>query len=198
MAAAIRGPDLSAEVGPLHGGLRFDLYGSWIWPGPRLKPRTTECEVGSSRPASVDKGNIMPYWRLYYHFVWSTKDRLPLLTPDIENRTYSVIANKCKALGGWVHAINGMPDHVHVVLAAPPRISPAEIARNLKGISAHFIQSELNVTLKWQRGYGVFSLTRRGLEPAVDYVRQQKKHHAEGTIYTSLEITTDDDNPPRH
>jgi REP element-mobilizing transposase RayT len=115
------------------------------------------------------------------------------LTPKIEERVYDVIGRKCMELGGWAAAVNGMPDHVHVVLSVPPKVSPSEVARNLKGISAHFIQSELSVPFEWQRGYGVFTFSKRGLDAAVDDVQQQKQHHRDGTTKAAIEYSTDED-----
>lgn len=138
----------------------------------------------------------MPYWRLYYHFVWATKERRPLITPEIEDQVYKVIAHKCSQLGGWAYAVNGMPDHIHVIAAVPPRMSPAEIARNLKGASGHFVQNEIDIPFRWQRGYGVFSLSQRGLDTAAAYVRNQKEHHRSGSLIKPLEITADVDNAP--
>ena len=50
----------------------------------------------------------MPYWKLYYHFIWGTKNRLPLIGPTLEPELYRVIAAKAQDMGGFVHAIGGM------------------------------------------------------------------------------------------
>jgi len=39
----------------------------------------------------------MPYWQLFYHIVWSTKDRLPLLPPDIETVIFNLLRSKSLA-----------------------------------------------------------------------------------------------------
>jgi len=55
----------------------------------------------------------MPYSRLFYHFVWATHQRLPLITAQLREPLYAVITARVKALGGITHGLNGMPDHVH-------------------------------------------------------------------------------------
>ncbi len=55
----------------------------------------------------------MALWRLYYHFVWSTKDRRDLITPEMEPDLYGYIIGKAVALGAIVHAINGTTNHTH-------------------------------------------------------------------------------------
>lgn len=49
----------------------------------------------------------------------------------------------------------------------------------------------------WQAGYGVFSLGSKQLDQAVAYVQNQKTHHAKGSIITSLEQETNDDDMPK-
>jgi REP element-mobilizing transposase RayT len=56
---------------------------------------------------------VMAYWRLFYHFVWSTKLRRPLIVEAIEASLHNVIAAKAKEVGGMVHAVGGIEDHVH-------------------------------------------------------------------------------------
>jgi len=55
----------------------------------------------------------MPYWRLFYHIVWSTKKREPLLREVWEQDLYKYLWGKSTALGCHPHAINGMEDHIH-------------------------------------------------------------------------------------
>ena len=54
-----------------------------------------------------------PYAQLYLHCAWATWERLPLITPDIEEPIYTSIPAKWKALKCEVFAIGGVPDHVH-------------------------------------------------------------------------------------
>jgi len=50
----------------------------------------------------------MPYWKLYYHFVWATKNRLPFIDSILEPELYRAIAAKAQDMGGFVHALGGM------------------------------------------------------------------------------------------
>jgi len=70
------------------------------------------------------------------HFVWSTKYRRPVLQPPVGARAKEVLARLAEEHGCEVLGLEVMPDHVHVFLSAPPAISPAVIARVLKGASA--------------------------------------------------------------
>jgi putative transposase len=77
----------------------------------------------------------MPYWKPYYHFVWGTKERLPLIEPGLEADLYRVIAAKVKHYDSIVHAIGGTQDHVHLAVSIPPKIALSEFMAGSKGIA---------------------------------------------------------------
>ena len=58
----------------------------------------------------------MPYWQLYYHFIWGTKNRLPLIDSALEPDLYRAIVAKAQGLGAFVHAIGGMEDLISLCL----------------------------------------------------------------------------------
>jgi putative transposase len=144
----------------------------------------------------------MALWRLYYHFVWATKAREPLISETREPTLHHYIIGKADALKCIVHAINGTANHIHLVTSIPPTLSIAEFVKNIKGSSAHYVNhnlSDIPEFFGWQAGYGVFSLGRKQLDQAIEYVQNQKIHHAQGTTIISLEqATNDDDGPARY
>ena len=83
----------------------------------------------------------MSFWRLYYHLIWATYQREPLLMDDVERQAYGAILNKAKDLDCIVHAIGGVDDHLHLALSIPPKQAVAEVIRQLKGASAYYDQS---------------------------------------------------------
>ena len=68
-----------------------------------------------------------PYTQLYVHLIWSTWDRLPLISTKIENKLYSTIAAKCLELKCEPLAIGGTEDHVHVLIRLHPPTAVAEL-----------------------------------------------------------------------
>ncbi|HEX5944159.1 MAG TPA: transposase [Anaerolineales bacterium] len=69
----------------------------------------------------------MPYWRLFYHVIWSTKNRLPLIDPAWEKDLHGYIRGKATALECIPYAIGGMPDHLHVAISIPPKLAVATL-----------------------------------------------------------------------
>ncbi len=126
----------------------------------------------------------MPYWQLFYHLVWSTKYREPLITPEFEPIVYDLVQTKAIGLGATVFAIGGMPDHVHIVAAIPPKIAVAKFVGQIKAVAAtKFNKMNTGGVLYWQNEYGVFSFDGKRLPNVIAYVQRQKEHHAkQGTI----------------
>ena len=137
----------------------------------------------------------MPYWRTYYHLVWATKDREPLITPEVEKRLYAYLIRKAAEIGVRVYAINGGQDHIHLVVSIPPSQSIADVVHRLKGASSHNLGMQ-GVAFEWQRGYGVLTMGEKQRSIAEDYVLKQKAHHADKEVNTALERCAEQDEGP--
>ena len=133
----------------------------------------------------------MPFWQTYYHIVWTTQERRPLIDGRFEERMYAELLAAAQRLGATPHAVNGTADHVHVVVSVPPTAALSEFVGRLQGGASHFVNHECGaaVPLAWSRGFGLFTLGARQLPDAVAYVRRQKEHHTAGTVRPLLERT---------
>ena len=120
------------------------------------------------------------YTRIYIHYVFSTKNREPLITHNLENRLWAYMAGIAKENNMEPIAINGIEDHVHVLLSLPSTITISQAVKLIKGSSSRWIHqtfSELQ-NFAWQIGYGAFSVNHSNLKQTVNYIKNQKKHHA--------------------
>lgn len=119
------------------------------------------------------------YTSLHYHVVFSTKDRQPWITDDIEERVWKFIGgiareNKMKAL-----LVGGMPDHLHLALAIPPTLAVSNALRLLKGGSSKWIKDTFPKMrgFAWQDGYGAFTVSKSSLPDVLAYIQNQREHH---------------------
>lgn len=135
----------------------------------------------------------MSYWKLYYHFVWSTKERQPLIDAGLETALYQAVAAKVQKMGGTVHAIGGTSDHTHLAVSVPPKIALAKFIGDVKGNSSHFVNHVVQPGFEfhWHEEYGVLSFSEKSLPAIVKYIRNQKRHHADNSTMTALERDTD-------
>lgn len=131
----------------------------------------------------------MPYWQLFYHIVWSTKGRAPLLTPEVEPIIHGYLRGKAIGLGATLFALNGTADHVHMVVAVPPAIAVAKFIGQVKAVaSTKYNKSGQGATpFFWQEEYGVFSFDGKRLPNYIAYVERQKEHHIHSMTIPILE-----------
>lgn len=127
---------------------------------------------------------------LYIHCVWATWDREPLISPTIVEPLYAALAAKARELGCDPLAINGMPDHVHMLIEFSATISIARLVGEIKGSSSHLVTHILapGIWFKWQGAYSVFTVSKRGLPWVRRYIQDQQRHHSDRTLLTDLEL----------
>ena len=124
----------------------------------------------------------MPSWKLYYHFIWTTKERLPLIMPSFELELHRVMTAKVIEMEGIVHALGGIADHIHLAASVPPKVSLSDFVGDVKGNASHYVNHIIkpDFAFYWQNEYGVLSFGEKNLPTIVRYIHQQKGHHASG------------------
>ena len=126
------------------------------------------------------------YQELFYHLVWSTKNREPMINEEIKPVLIEVLKAKAVNLGCRIIALNCVPDHVHILLVIPPKLTVSMAINGLKGLSSHEMKP-YRQDFTWQHGYGIFTLRYSDLPMVEEYVKNQEKHHKIGTTVESWE-----------
>ena len=130
----------------------------------------------------------MSLWRTYYHIVWATKKRMPLISLPVEPILYDYIQAKARSLDSPLYAIGGVTDHIHLIISIPPKLAVAQAVKSIKACSSRYINNTFpEQQFTWQREYGVFSLGGKQLPNAIAYVENQERHHDTQTLIRSLE-----------
>jgi putative transposase len=130
------------------------------------------------------------YSEIKLHVTWHTKNNDPVLVELIENRLYHHLEHEIrKTKNVFFHAIGGIENHIHLAATIPPSLLISEWIGKLKGGSSFYINHEIanRKLLDWQEGYGVVSFGTKDLKWVIEYVKNQKEHHARGTINRRLE-----------
>lgn len=122
------------------------------------------------------------------HCVFSTKERRPLITPEIQPRLFQYIGgiareNKMKLL-----AVGGVDDHVHLLISMPSTISISKAMQLIKGNSSKWIHETFpnNRSFAWQEGYGAFSIGVSDIERTKNYINTQAEHHGKMDFKTEF------------
>jgi putative transposase len=140
-------------------------------------------------------GRVKAFWRLYYHAVWATKNRIPLIDDGMIEPITRAVEETTRDLGVTVFAVGVMPDHIHVFAQIAPSVEVAAVIGRWKGASSHAaneFRPMATAKLAWQTGYGVLSVSQSGFDRARDYVLNQRERHAKRELYGILERIDDD------
>jgi putative transposase len=113
------------------------------------------------------------------HIVFSTKSRQPMIQAEIESELYPYLNTICQNLNSPMIRINGVSDHVHILLSLGRTISVSKLIEELKSQSSRWIKTKgpQYRDFAWQNGYGGFSVSRTNVEGVIKYVTNQKEHH---------------------
>ena len=119
------------------------------------------------------------YTQNFYHAVFSTKNRANLITPELEQRLFPFIGGIVRDLRCTLLAINGMPDHIHLLIRYRADLSHSEMLQQIKGRSSKWINETFPQQghFAWQEGYGGFTVSKSGVEQVEAYIARQKEHH---------------------
>lgn len=120
------------------------------------------------------------YTNLLTHVVFGTKERRAFIDEEIEAELHAYLGGLIKELGGKPYIINGVADHVHLLVNLPAKVSVADAVRFIKANSTNFIKRKFGrETFAWQGGYGAFSVSKSQVGAVFRYIQTQKEHHGQ-------------------
>ena len=110
--------------------------------------------------------------------------RKNFIKPSFEEELYKYISGIITGKEQKSLAVNGMPDHVHVLVGLKPSMRILDLVRDIKNNSSNFINDNawLSNHFSWQEGYGVFSYSESQFGKVIDYIKNQKQHHQKRTF----------------
>ena len=122
--------------------------------------------------------------KIWLHAIWGTKQRAPFINQKIEKKIHQFLSEQLREIGCPVRIINGMPDHIHCLFLLNPQKSIAEVIKQIKGSSSHYINQDNLMVEKfsWQTGYAAFSVSESVVERVFQYIKNQKEHHRKKTF----------------
>ncbi len=127
----------------------------------------------------------MPFVKVYIHFVWCTKNRIPYLQSlDLRNKMWNHI--KENALKKEIHIdfVNGYNDHCHCLVSLGTDQTISKIMQLIKGESAFWFnqQNYISEKFQWQDEYYAMSVSQSAIEKVRNYIKNQEEHHKKKTF----------------
>ena len=124
------------------------------------------------------------YTSLHYHIVFSTKQRMGLISPQLKDSLSAYIAKIINNEFGFARRIDGTDNHIHICADLKSRFSLSDIMRIIKGNSSKWMKSNfpLKGDFAWQEGYGAFSVSKSSIPDVIKYIVEQEEHHKKMTF----------------
>lgn len=117
--------------------------------------------------------------QIYIQVVFAVKGRNSLIAQSWEEELYKYITGIITNKGQKLIAVNGMPDHIHILIGMKPSCCLSDLVREIKKASNAFVNEKKFSKFKfeWQEGYGAFSYSHSSLDNVIAYIQNQKEHH---------------------
>lgn len=117
--------------------------------------------------------------QIYIQVVFAVKNRAAMIDKSWEEELYKYISGIVTNKGQKLIAINGMPDHIHILIGLKPSCNLSDLVREIKKSSNQYIKEKgfVRSRFEWQQGYGAFSYSHSVIDSVVKYIQRQKEHH---------------------
>ncbi len=124
------------------------------------------------------------YTQIYLHVIFAVKGRSNLISSSCKNELYKYITGIITNEAQKLIAINGMPDHIHLLIGLKPTITSSNLVRDIKANSSRFINEKgwIKGKFQWQHGFGAFSYSHSQLDTIINYINNQEEHHKKKTF----------------
>lgn len=117
--------------------------------------------------------------KIYVHLIFSTKNRVPLISDDIKDELFNYLGGVCRNLECNPLQVGGYKDHVHILCLFSKKITLIKLLEEIKSSSSKWIKTKDGKfsNFYWQSGYGAFSVNPAEIEVVKTYIQNQEKHH---------------------
>jgi len=128
---------------------------------------------------------------IWVHIVFRTKGNKPFLSWEIRNAVCEFIKTKGSQKGISIDTVNGVKDHLHVLLRIKTTQNIAECVNWIKGASSKWLNEQYHwkPDFAWQEGYGVFSVSLNDIKKIRNYIYHQEQHHKNQNCWDEYEKT---------
>ncbi len=126
------------------------------------------------------------YSSLWVHLIWSTKNREPILIPSLKHEVYKVVNDIANDHEIYLDCINGVEDHVHLLVRLRTDQSVADVVKTIKGNSWEHFKDNPDKYVTWQDGFAAFSVSPDNVKRVRSYIYNQEKHHRDKSFSNEL------------
>jgi len=124
------------------------------------------------------------FTQIYLQLVFAVQDRTSLIESEWKDELYKYISGIIQTNNHKLIAINGIPNHIHILIGYKLHQLIPELLQDIKGSSSKWINKRGFVRGKfsWQEGYSAFSYSHSQIDNVVKYIMNQEQHHKKKTF----------------
>ena len=124
------------------------------------------------------------YSQLYAQLIFAVKGRSNVIQNEWSTELYKYMTGIVNSKSQTLYSINGMPDHLHLLVGYKPSISVSDLVRDIKSNSSVFINRKkfTDQKFQWQSGFGAFSYGKSQISNVIRYIENQQDHHKHQTF----------------
>ena len=171
---------------PLRGYNRFPRRGNPTIATGETRGKPVETEQKEQTPKGLPI--VSTYTQTLYHIVFTTKNREPVLAKERRDDLYKYIWGILRKRDCHLYRIGGVEDHIHILCSLHPSVALADLVKEVKVASSHWIKTETAFPAfgSWQGGYGAFTCSINSRDRIIEYIKNQEQHHHGETSATEL------------
>ncbi|MES2515765.1 MAG: IS200/IS605 family transposase [Bacteroidota bacterium] len=119
------------------------------------------------------------YTQIHIQFVFAVKYKAGLIHPSWKDELYKYITGIIQNNNHKLVCINGISDHIHILIGIRPSQSISDLLKDIKGSSSKWINEKkfTREKFEWQEGYGAFSYSKSQVKHVIAYIENQEEHH---------------------
>ena len=124
------------------------------------------------------------YTQIHLQLIFAVKYRAAIINDTWKNELYKYISGIIQQQKHKLIIVNGVADHIHLLIGFRPHQSLADLMQDIKGNSSKWINENHFTRSKfaWQEGYGAFSYSKSHLSNVINYIKNQENHHRKITF----------------
>ena len=124
------------------------------------------------------------YTQIHIQFVFAVRFREAVIHSSWKDELYRYMTGIVQNNKHKLIAINGMPDHIHILIGMRPTQSISDLMQDIKGSSSKWINPKgfIKGKFEWQEGYGAFSYGKSQVKDVIAYIENQEQHHSKKTF----------------
>ena len=124
------------------------------------------------------------YTQIHIQIIFVVKYRLGFIGEEWKQELYKYIAGIVRKQKHKILIINGVKDHIHLLIGLRPHQSLADLVQDIKGSTSKWINEKkfLKIKFAWQEGYGAFSYSHSHITKVINYIKNQENHHKKKTF----------------